>query len=61
MSRHPDRPSGDSVARAKPKPPRVSSSSSETDNDAELRVEELEERIAPRLATNHNHTFLVDR
>jgi len=27
----------------------------------ELRVEELEERIAPRLASNHNETFLVDR
>jgi hypothetical protein len=27
----------------------------------ELRVEELEERIAPRLAQNHNETFLVDR
>lgn len=26
----------------------------------ELRVEELEERIAPRLASNHNETFLVD-
>jgi len=27
----------------------------------ELRVEELEERIAPRLAQNHNETLLVDR
>ena len=27
----------------------------------DLRVEELEERIAPRLAQNHNETFLVDR
>ena len=26
----------------------------------DLRVEELEERIAPRLAQNHNETFLVD-
>lgn len=26
----------------------------------ELRVEELEERIAPRLAANHNETLLVD-
>jgi hypothetical protein len=27
----------------------------------ELREEELEERIAPKLASNHNETFLVDR
>jgi hypothetical protein len=27
----------------------------------ELRVEELEERISPRLASNHNETLLVDR
>ena len=27
----------------------------------DLRVEELEERVAPRLASNHNETFLVDR
>jgi hypothetical protein len=27
---------------------------------AELRVEELEERIMPRIATNHNETLLVD-
>lgn len=26
----------------------------------ELRVEELEERIAPRLASNHNETMLSD-
>lgn len=27
----------------------------------ELTVQELEERIAPRLASNHNETLLVDR
>jgi hypothetical protein len=27
----------------------------------ELTVEELEERIAPRLAANHNETLLADR
>jgi len=27
----------------------------------ELRGEELEERIAPKLASNHNETFLDDR
>jgi hypothetical protein len=27
----------------------------------ELTVEELEERIAPRLATNYNETLLADR
>jgi hypothetical protein len=27
----------------------------------ELAVEELEERIAPRLASNHNETVLADR
>jgi hypothetical protein len=27
----------------------------------ELTVEELEERIAPRLASNHNETLLADR
>jgi hypothetical protein len=27
----------------------------------ELTVEELEERIAPRLAANHNETMLADR
>ena len=32
------------------------------DADAvELAVEEVEERITPRLASNHNETFLVDR
>ena len=36
----------------------------ETGRDAdtiELTVEELEERIAPRLALNHNEPLLVDR
>jgi hypothetical protein len=28
--------------------------------ELELRVEELEERIAPRLASNHNETMLID-
>jgi hypothetical protein len=28
---------------------------------AELAVEELEERVAPRLAQNHNETFLLDQ
>lgn len=28
--------------------------------EIELRVEELEERIAPRLAANHNETLLID-
>jgi hypothetical protein len=28
--------------------------------EIELRVEELEERIAPRLASNHNETLLID-
>jgi hypothetical protein len=32
------------------------------DGDAiELQVQGLEERIAPRLATNHNETLLADR
>ena len=32
------------------------------DGDAlELTVEELEERIAPRLASNHNETLLAER
>lgn len=29
--------------------------------EVELRVEELEERIAPRLASNHNESFVADR
>jgi len=29
-------------------------------NAIELTVQELEERIAPRLAANHNETLLVD-
>jgi hypothetical protein len=28
---------------------------------AKLAVEELEERVAPRLAANHNETLLVDQ
>ena len=28
--------------------------------EVELRIEELEERIAPRLAANHNEVLLVD-
>jgi len=28
--------------------------------EVELRIEELEERIAPRLAANHNETMLID-
>ncbi len=28
--------------------------------EPELQVEELEERITPRLASNHNETLLVD-
>lgn len=28
--------------------------------EAELEVEELEERIAPKLASNHNETLLLD-
>jgi hypothetical protein len=28
--------------------------------EPELQVEELEERIAPRLASNHNETLLVE-
>ena len=32
------------------------------DGDAlELTVEELEERIAPRISSNHNETLLADR
>jgi hypothetical protein len=29
--------------------------------DIDLSVEELEERIAPRLSSNHNETLLADR
>lgn len=28
--------------------------------EIELRVEELEERVVPRLASNHNETMLID-
>jgi len=31
------------------------------DEEIELTVELLEERIAPKLASNHNQTLLVDR
>ncbi len=31
-----------------------------TTPERELQVEELEERITPRLAANHNETLLVD-
>jgi hypothetical protein len=34
---------------------------SQNGQEIELRVEELEERIAPKLASNHNETLLVDR
>jgi hypothetical protein len=31
-----------------------------SENEIDLRVEELEEVIAPKLATNHNETFVSD-
>lgn len=33
----------------------------EQSDAAELAVEQLEERVAPRLAANHNETFLLDQ
>jgi hypothetical protein len=39
---------------SQPKPPRQETV------EPDLKVEELEERIAPRLASNHNETMLLD-
>jgi hypothetical protein len=36
-------------------------SDSPSGTEPELTVEELEERIAPRLAANHNETVLAER
>ena len=50
--------SNDSVSsndRIQPKPV----GPARAEEEVELRVMELEERIAPRLASNHNHTFLT--
>lgn len=46
----------------RPKPEIRQPSDSRTENEPDLEAgEELEERIAPRLASNHNETRLADR
>jgi hypothetical protein len=44
-----------------PKPDVQPSSDAPSGTEPELKVEELEERIAPRLAANHNETVLAER
>ena len=56
MAARRDRASTDRVQPIDPRPPRQVLARSE---ETELQVEELEERIAPRLASNHNETFLM--
>jgi len=42
------------IEESQPRPPR------EETAEPDLKVEELEERITPRLASNHNETMLLD-
>jgi hypothetical protein len=42
-----------------PKPEKRTPSDSPSGTEPELKVEELEERIAPRLSANHNETVLA--
>jgi hypothetical protein len=44
----------------KPQQEQVKAATGRDGNAIELTVQELEERIAPRLATNHNETLLAE-
>jgi hypothetical protein len=46
--------------QAAPRPPQPEPDAEARVEIDEPRVEQLEDRIAPKLASNHNQTFLVD-